>query len=517
MLRSHLFLLVAISYFCSATNALAAEAEAKATAMASITAEEIKDFVNALADDTFEGREAGSRGSRAAGIYITERLKKLGLKGAAAKESFYQPFGEYRNILTLVEGRDEALKDQVIVVSAHYDHVGYGSNRNSYGPIGLIHNGADDNASGVAGLLEVIEAVCRLPEPPKRSILFAFWDGEEKGLLGSKHWVEHPTLPLSRVAMMINADMIGRMRGDRLEVYGTRTSPGLRKLISRQNGVPALKLEFTWDIRPDSDHHSFYARNIPFLMLHTGKHPDYHRPSDDAERINVEGLTQAAQLLFGVVDELAETPTLGGFRSAVRSESDAVRQNRERSLPPVPGRLGVRWDEKAEKDGQIVVTAVTPNSAADKAGVKAGDRFVTFADQSVSDAATFRRLVLAAQNPVNATLERSGASEPVAVTLNLVGQPARLGLSWQTDDAEPTVVTVNRVIPGSAADQAGIRVGERIYRAAGQDAIDGDLLRRVAAAAQGNLSLEVESSGRIRTVEVPLVDLAKPAAEPAGQ
>jgi S1-C subfamily serine protease len=317
--------------------------------------------------------------------------------------------------------------------------------------------------------------------------------------------------------MMINADMIGRMRSNRLEVYGVRTSPGLRQLVSRQNDGPALQLEFTWDIRPDSDHHSFYARNLPFLMLHTGKHPDYHRPSDDPERINVEGLTQTSQLLFGIVDELAETPKLGGFRSAARSESDAVRQNRERALPPVPGRLGVRWDEKAEKEGQIVVNAVTPNSAADKAGVKAGDRFVTFAGQQVGDAPTFRRLVLAAQNPVSATLARTGAGEPVAVTLNLAGSPVRLGLSWQTDDAEPAAVIVNRVIPGSAADQAGVRVGERIYRAAGQDVVDGDVLRRVAAEAQGSLALEVESSGRVRTVEVPLVDVPKPSAESAGQ
>ncbi len=247
----------------TAAEALAIESDSRHAAVMSITGDEVKAYVAALADDTFEGRESGSRGNRAAGIYITERLKKFGLQPEGAKGSFYQPFGSYHNILGRVEGRDPALRDEVVVISAHYDHVGYGSSRNSFGPVGLIHNGADDNASGVAALLEVAEAVSQLAEKPRRSILFAFWDGEEKGLLGSKHWVEHPTVPLDHVPVMINADMVGRLRDSGLIIYGARTSRGLRQLISRQNDLSRLPIDFSWEMKA--------GQRSPYLLF--AKHP----------------------------------------------------------------------------------------------------------------------------------------------------------------------------------------------------------------------------------------------------
>ncbi len=306
----------------------APEAAVRAEAARAITSDKVKTHVDALADDTFEGREAGTRGSRAAAGYIVGEIQKLGLPGGGPRGSYYQSFGSYRNILALAEGSDPELKDQVVVISAHYDHVGYGTNRNSYGPIGRIHNGADDNASGVSGLLEVMEAVSKLPQRPKRSILFAFWDGEEKGLLGSEHWAAHPTVPLSHVPIMLNVDMIGRLRKQQVEVIGVRTSPGLRRQISQVNDPNGLRLDFNWDIRPDSDHQSFFSRGIPFLMLHTGKHPDYHRPSDDAHLINNDGLSRISQLMFHLVVELADAPTLGPFRSASRTESNGLRRHR---------------------------------------------------------------------------------------------------------------------------------------------------------------------------------------------
>ena len=122
----------------------------------------------------------------------------------------------------------------------------------------------------MAALLEVAEAVSQLAEKPRRSILFAFWDGEEKGLLGSKHWVEHPTVPLDHVPVMINADMVGRLRDSGLIIYGSRTSRGLRQLISRQNDLSRLPIDFSWEIKADSDHHTFYSRNIPVLIMSTG-------------------------------------------------------------------------------------------------------------------------------------------------------------------------------------------------------------------------------------------------------
>jgi Zn-dependent M28 family amino/carboxypeptidase len=488
----------------------AASVEALNAAARSITADELSNYVGALADDTFEGREAGSRGNRAAAGYIVDRLQKLGLHGGAEKGGYFQTFGSYRNILARIDGSDPALAKEVIVIGAHYDHVGYGNNRNSYGPIGRIHNGADDNASGVAGLLEVIDAVVQLSEPPKRTIVFAFWDGEEKGLLGSQHWVDHPTIELSRVKLLVNIDMIGRMRKDSIQVFGSRTMPGLRRIVSRQNSAD-LALDFTWQIRPDSDHHSFFARSIPFIMPFTGIHEDYHRPSDDAEKINVAGLAQISQLIFKVLVDLADAPSLAPFRAASRSDSPWSDLARSRALLLPPGRLGVRWDEAiSAQNGQIVVASVTPDSAAARAGVQVGDRFLKFAGRDVNGADTFRLLVLAAENPVPAMVERKGADAPVDITLELTGGPTRLGISWRTDEAEPGTVIINRVIPGSAAALAGVRVGDRVYSVNGQSFADAEEFRRLAASAPAPVALETERSGRVRNVELPVVDLEQP-------
>ena len=129
------------------------------------------------------------------------------------------------NLIGYLAGSRAEWSEQSVLVTAHYDHVGYGTRRNSFGPLGYIHNGADDNASGTAALLEVMQAFVNLPEPPRRTVVFAAWDGEEQGLLGSKHWTNYPTIPLDNVRMLINMDMLGRLRNKRLEVFGSRTAP----------------------------------------------------------------------------------------------------------------------------------------------------------------------------------------------------------------------------------------------------------------------------------------------------
>ncbi len=231
-------------------GSLAVENLALEAAIESIQSKQLQKHVDVLADDSFEGREAGSRGGRAAGTYLLKQIRELGLEGGGANGSYVQMFqGNFRNLLGVLPGSDPDLKDEVIVLGAHYDHVGYGTRRNSKGPIGYIHNGADDNASGTSGLLEVAEALCSLPTPPRRTVLFAFWDGEEKGLLGSKHWVSDPTISLDRIKLMINVDMIGRPNPNRLEVSGTRSLAGLRELVVRQNRFSDLHVNFPWKIK----------------------------------------------------------------------------------------------------------------------------------------------------------------------------------------------------------------------------------------------------------------------------
>ena len=172
----------------------------------------------------------------------------------------------HQNLLAILPGTDPELKDEYILVGAHYDHVGYGSRRNSYGPWGYIHNGADDNASGVAAVLEVIDALSQTGHWPRRSILFAFWDGEEQGLLGSKHWKNHPTIPLSAIKMAINIDMVGRMTDGRIEVGGTRSAVGSRRLMSSPTLSDEVWLDFNWEYKNNSDHWTFFEAGIPFAL-----------------------------------------------------------------------------------------------------------------------------------------------------------------------------------------------------------------------------------------------------------
>ncbi|HEV3342102.1 MAG TPA: M20/M25/M40 family metallo-hydrolase [Pirellulales bacterium] len=479
--------------------------------LSSITSADLRRHAERLADDTLEGREAGSRGGQAAGHYLGREFQRHQLAGGAASRSYYQTFGsQYRNLLGLWEGSDPELKKEVIVVGAHYDHVGYGNSQNSFGPTGYIHNGADDNASGVAGILELVEAFTRLDARPKRSILFAFWDGEEKGLLGSEHWVTHPTVPLDRVRLAINLDMIGRLQRNRVETFGVRSGYGLRRLISVNNADTDLAFDFSWTMREDSDHYSFYKRNLPVLMFHTGLHGDYHRPSDDVEKLDFAGMERIVRLLFGVVHAAADESQTLGFRAASRKETADVERQRDRPWPVPPSRLGIVWDKADEGQGRgLRIVKVTPDSPAERAGVRVGDRLLRFDNHDLDNGADVRGLVLAAKNPVTLTVERAGVAQPVDLTVQLAGQPMRLGISWRTDDAEPQAVIVARVLPGSPASHAGLQRNDRLYLVSGR-AFTGDAeFRRLLSEPEGStLDLLVERQGRVRTVSIKLLPSA---------
>ncbi len=354
-----------------------------AAAAATIVAGDAGRHVAALADDAFEGREAGSRSGRAAGAYIMDAIDHLGLEPAGDSGGFYQPFGSMRNILALARGSDPTVADELVIVSAHYDHVGYGNASNSYGPFGFVHNGADDNASGVAGLIEIAEALQALPTRPRRSILLAFWDGEEKGLLGSYHFLRVRPEPLRdyRIVFCINLDMIGRLRGERVEVYGSRTSSGLRALtvaVNNRAGATALELAYDWKIVPDSDHYPFIERQIPTLMFHTGLHDNYHRPSDDVHLVNLAGLEPVARLTFATAIAVAdEVAAPRAFREACRRESESSQRLLEaQAAGGKRGRWGIGTRSDAAEPQAPVVVRVSPDSPAARGGLRRGDRIV---------------------------------------------------------------------------------------------------------------------------------------------
>jgi hypothetical protein len=407
-----------------------AAAEASAgyhAALDSIDAREMQGVVDYLAQDALEGREAGSRGGWTAGNFIQGWLSKLPLRPAGDSGQVFQPFGQnFRNILVLLEGSDPGLKQQVIVVGAHYDHLGYGTPQNSRGQVGLIHHGADDNASGTTAVLELIQALVRLPEPPRRSVLFVFWDAEEKGLLGSKHWVVHPTIPWERVVLMINLDMVGRLRDQRLTVIGSRSSAGLRKLVSQDNDE-GLSLEFPWLMRPDADYYSFLVRNVPVLMLHTGLHEDYHRPSDVASKINAGGMKRIDRLLLALVCDLASRDARPVFRPACREEKQQPPGEPPAQPAPLvepqtgkPLRLGITWQQDDAEPGVAILTEVAAGSPAALAGLLPGDRVYQISGRDFSTDAEFAELARTLPGPIKLRVERSGKLRTVELYVDAV-------------------------------------------------------------------------------------------------
>jgi len=488
----------------------AAELSARLAARNSVTAGELHEHAAVLADDTFEGREAGSRGGRAAAGYIIDQLKKYGLRGGGVDGAYSQSFGaNHRNILAVLPGSDPQVSGEVIVVGAHYDHVGYGSRSNSYGPVGYIHNGADDNASGVSTVLEATQALTLLEGAQRRTILIAFWDGEERGLVGSNHWLREPTVDRSQIKCAINLDMVGRLRDDKLEVYGTRCLFGSRKLISECNASENLALQFLWTMTEDSDHFPFYYRNIPSLMFHTGKHPDYHRPSDDVEKLNAEGMQRISRLLVDVVVGLADADAVASFRSRSQFEgADEKRRHEfERPLAAAPSRLGLRWKQEETSPDGILVSDVTRHTPAWYAGLRVGDRLRTWNGEPLTSNERFQRLVSTTIEPVTLSVASLHNPTPHDVTVSLDGDPVRIGIAWLRDDAEPAAAMVRRVYPGSPAEHAGVQPGDRIY-SVDDTSFDSDAaFEALLHAARGTTTLVLEREGRFRAVKLDVGDL----------
>jgi hypothetical protein len=491
----------------AASACLAEERAGLLEALNSIRADELQDHVDALASDDFEGREGGRRGGRAAGDLLGQHFADSGLKGGGQDGGFFQPFrSSHRNILGLLEGSDPELKKEIIVVGAHYDHVGYGHRRNSYGPWGYIHNGADDNASGVAGILEALDAFVSLVTPPRRSILFALWDGEEQGLLGSKHFMREPTVDRDQIVFAVNVDMIGRLRNQRLMVFGTRTGYGLRRLVSECNQDLPLVLDFDWEMKANSDHYPFLSNQVPYVMLHTGMHDDCHRPSDDAHLINSTGMQHSSRLLFNLVYALAEQDQMSEFRTACRRESPSQRKQVERPIAARPPRLGVRWQPESVDEG-LKLDKIQPNSAAARSGLKVGDLLVSFDGQPVTETTKFAQQVLAARSPVRATVRRGG--ELLELELELDQQPTRVGVSWREDDASPGTVLLTRVIPNSPAWTAGIRPGDRVYAVCGHRFLGTEDFVQLVTSLPSPLEVTFERDGRVQDVSL---DVPPPTA-----
>jgi len=232
------------------------------------------------------------------------------------------------NAIGVIPGSDPVSKKEFIVLGAHFDHLGLGGpGSGSLQPDTVaVHNGADDNASGVAALLELGEKLASERNRLKRSILLIAFNGEEKGLLGSKYFVKHPTVDLSAIITMINMDMVGRLSENKLSIGGTGTNPQADSLLNSLNADYNLKIKLSSEGYGPSDHASFYINNIPVLFFFTGIHDDYHHPSDDWDKINAEGEKKVADFIHDVVLKLDQSDTRPQFAQAGPKEPQATRR-----------------------------------------------------------------------------------------------------------------------------------------------------------------------------------------------
>jgi aminopeptidase YwaD len=356
-----------------------------------------------LADDALQGRATGTPGNDSAAAFAARRFASLGLR--ALSPGYLQPFtarsamtahagspAELRtqNVVAMLPGADATLRNQVIVVGAHIDHLG----RSSSGALDpdardAIRNGADDNASGTAAVLELARLLSA--RPTRRSVLFVNFSGEELGLLGSQYFVEHAPMPVDSMVAMLNFDMVGRLRGDSLVVYGVATATEMRAVLDSANADVGLTVRGVGDGFGPSDHSSFFAKNIPVLHFFTNLHDDYHRATDDIERINAAGAARVVALAEQVIRRIdSRDSRLTFVRAAAPPAVSGARTASNVYLGSIP-------DMAATDTPGLRLTGVRAGSPADSAGLKAGDIVVSLDGKVVSDLQTYSDALYARQ------------------------------------------------------------------------------------------------------------------------
>lgn len=313
------------------------------------------------------------------------------------------------NVIGVVEGSGP-LAEETIVIGAHYDHVGRGG-ENSLSPGSKeVHNGADDNASGTVALIEVARRLAQRPQPLPRKLVFIAFTGEELGLLGSARYVKEPVFPLDKTVAMFNMDMVGRLQDDKLTIFGSGTSPRWEPELNALNEQAGFKLTYKPEGFGPSDHSSFYGKKIPVLHFFTGTHPDYHRPSDDWEKLNVEGMLRVVDLLEQMVIQTAENPERPAYVEVAQPTMAARGGNRPY--------FGTIPDFGSEGEG-YAISGAAPGSPADKGGLKAGDHIVRLGGNKITNLDDFDLALrkFKAGEEIDVIVTRDGKETALKVTL----------------------------------------------------------------------------------------------------
>jgi len=276
------------------------------------------------------------------------------------------------NVIGVLEGSDPVLKNESIVIGAHYDHLGRGGEGSLAPRSGEIHHGADDNASGTAGMLELARLFSAQRPRPKRTLVFIGFSGEEEGLLGSNYYVNHPLIPLANTVGMINMDMIGRMKDRKLVIGGVGTAKEWREII----GQGSFELTLNEDGYGPSDHSMFYSKQVPVLFFWTGTHNDYHKPSDTFDKINYNDEARILSLVARIIRDVGSADKRLTYTTA-RSEATPRTGGFRVYLGTIPN--------YADTTAGVLLDGVRDDSPAAKAGLKAGDRIVKIGDREVKN------------------------------------------------------------------------------------------------------------------------------------
>lgn len=372
---------------------------------------DLKADVTFLAADDLGGRAIGTDGEQKASEYLAQEFERIGLEPKGT-EGFFQPFTVSkpsnpheeavigtdghgvtgRNVVAFLDKK----ADRTLVIGAHFDHLGMGGQGSLHRGDSAIHNGADDNASGTAALLALAKILKH--EELQSNILFIAFSGEENGLWGSNYYVKNPTIDLKSVNYMINMDMVGRLKEDKsLAINGVGTSPDFPLVFDKVN-TDSLKLVTSESGTGPSDHTSFYLQDLPVLHFFTGQHEDYHKPSDDSELINYEGLLKVVRYISRVVLALNPEEKLAFTKTKDSGDN-----------PRFTVSLGVVPDYMFDGKG-MRIDGVSENKPAKAAGLLKGDVVVQLGDSTVYDMMSYMRALSAFQKGDSAqvVIEREG-------------------------------------------------------------------------------------------------------------
>lgn len=340
-----------------------------------------------LASDYLEGRETGTKGETLAAEYIASRCERLGLTPKGTDNSWYQPFDfKYKSNPHAAEATEARTGKNVvayldngaentIVIGGHYDHLGKGVFGSLHAGEEAIHNGADDNASGIAAMLRIAKHL-KNSKLKNNNYLFIAFSGEEMGLYGSKSYVNNPTVDLTKINYMINMDMVGRLNKDKvLAISGAGTSPVWKGTLEKIK-VGGIEVKASDSGVGPSDHTSFYLKDIPVLHFFSGQHTDYHKPGDDSHLVNFEGIYDISSFIIAIIEDLDDNGKIAFTKTKDEQEGKTAAKFKVT--------LGVMPDYVYTGEG-MRIDAVLDGRVAAKGGLENGDIVVKIGDTEVKD------------------------------------------------------------------------------------------------------------------------------------